>query len=209
MRALPALLLVIAAHPAHAEVPSGDMHLAIGVNAPLGWSDGSALGASVYVGLGEHHALRANLARYNYSSGVLPIIGAILTDSDGDEASYRGQIQDVGLAWVYHPRGWMQGFLVELGVLRRARDVRVSDEAAIPAVVATSTTSYAGRVLVGRSWLISRHFFFSVAVGVAAGGEAGFETTQRDETRMPVTRHVWRSDVSSEGLLRLGAAFDL
>lgn len=185
------------------------VHVALGVNSPLSWSNSASLGASLYAGFGEHHAIRANLARYDYRSGFLGEVAALIADSDGDEGSYGGRITDVGIGWVYYPRRPWSGWMFELGVLRRARDHRLEDEFRTPEVVATRTTTYAGRALVGWSWLMYDHVFLAVAVGLSLGHESGTETTQRYVDGMAVRTHVSRSDVGGEGLLRLGVAFDL
>jgi hypothetical protein len=51
--------------------------------------------------------------------------------------------------------------------------------------------------------------FLAVAVGISVGHEVGTETSERRAGEMATRTDVSRSDVSGEGLLRLGVAFDL
>src|SRR4029078_5272132 len=69
----------------------------------------------------------------------------ILANSDGSEASFSGRSADLGIAWVYYPRSVLDGFMLEAGALRRARDVSVHDSNRTPERVTTTTTVYDAR----------------------------------------------------------------
>jgi hypothetical protein len=187
--------------------PASHVHVALGINNPLSWAFGGGFGASLYVGAGEHHAIRANVARYDSHSSTASALLA-LGNSDGDEVGHSGHTIDVGIGWVYYVERPWSGWTFELGVLRRARDLRTDDENASPEIVATRTTSYAGRAMVGWTWLMSDHVFLAVSTGISAGHESRTESSERYlDTRM-VRTHVSRSDAQAEGLLRLGVAWD-
>jgi hypothetical protein len=185
------------------------VHVAVGVNSPLSWPDNVSFGGSLYVGIGEHHAIRANVARYEYRHNPVGDVIAGLANSDGDEASYSGSTSDRGLGWVYYPRSPWSGLSLELGVLRRERDHHLEDDDATPETIATRTTTYAGRAMIGWSWLMYDHVFLAVAAGMSLGHESGTETTERYVGAMPVQTKVSRTVAEGEGLLRLGVAFDL
>jgi hypothetical protein len=181
-----------------AETPSSRFGLA--VNAPLGWAARS-FGVSGYVRLGEHLAVRGNLARYQNSEALKGTIGAF-TGNDG--TGYGGTIFDVGIAAVWYPRRMWDGFLLEVGALRRDRDVYVWPES--ESQTFTRSTEYAGRALVGWSWLIRQRAFIAIAAGLSLGAESGNDTTTPD--RMPtITKPVQRSRSDGEGYIRIGVVF--
>jgi len=177
------------------------LHVALGVNSPFSWRNGEAVGGSLYLGFGDHHAIRVNGARYDYRPPLFP--GPLAEDAP----SYSGHTSDIGLGWVYYPRRSWSGVTLELGVLRRARDHRLV-ESEDPNVLATRTTTYAGRAMVGWTWLIARHAFVAVSAGISVGHESGTETTERYPDFMKVRTQVSREDVTGEGLLRLGVTWD-
>jgi hypothetical protein len=200
-----AVAFVILADVAHAS-PSdsaepSETKLAIAVNAPFRWPHN--LAASMYLGLTRHQAVRANFAKYEYDPGVGEIIG-IAADGAQSEGTYRGAITDVGVGWMYFPRRLWSGFSFEAGVLRRARDHSIDDMF----VLETKTTTYAGRALIGWSWLIEGRAFISIAGGISIGRESGTETTTSMSGRISID-DVTRSAVGVEGFLRIGAAFGL
>jgi hypothetical protein len=182
------------------------LHAALGVNSPLSWPHGTSVGGSLYLGIGDHHAIRVNGARYQYRGGAG---GQLLLEALGAEdlPSHSGHTSDVGLAWVYYPRRSWSGVTLELGVLRRARDHRLV-ESEDPNVLETRTTTYAGRAMVGWSWLIGKHVFVAVAAGISVGHESGTEDAQRYPDYMTVRTDVSRKDIAGEGLLRIGLAWD-
>lgn len=71
----------------------------------------------------------------------------------------------------------------------------------------TRSTTYAQRVMIGWSWLISRHAYVAVAVGLSAGIESGTERTVPDPSRMATTTEIERPQIDAEGYLRFGLAF--
>lgn len=210
------MVMVVGSRAAHADEAASAaateatrVRAAVGINNPLSWSNSNAFGISAYLGIGEHHAIRGNVASYKYRSSDVGNVISAAAGGDGDEASYGGDTSDVGIAWVYYPRSMWSGLSLELGVLRRALDHRLTDEFASPEFIATRTTTYAGRAMIGWSWLIYDHVFIAVAAGLSIGHESGTETTERHDGDMPVQKTVSRVSAEAEGLLRLGIAFDL
>jgi hypothetical protein len=178
-----------------------DRPVAFALNAPWGWFRGSA-GLSAYVGLGQHHAVRANVARYEASA---PLLSVVAVATGGDGAGYEGRIIDVGAAWVVYPRQLWDGFTFEGGVNRRDRDVSLFEED--HPVVRTQTATYAGRVMIGWSWLLSQHLFVAVAAGVSVGREAGHKTsTPLMQDPMVTTTTIDRTQIDTEGYVRFGVA---
>ncbi len=180
---------------------------AIAVNFPLGWVGGKSVAGSAYVGVSQHDAIRLNVARYENTASAVGEIIAVAAGGDGDEAERSGRTLDVGVGIVHYSRALWDGFTLEAGALRRARDIRVTDTNASPAVVATDTTTYGCRALVGWSWLVHKHVFIATAVGGSAGIETGSEYTENYTGGMMKTSKVDRTDVSFEGYLRFGGAF--
>lgn len=185
-----------------AERAETETELAVAVNAPFRWAD--TQGASIYLGFTPHQAIRANFARYQFDPNPLGEIIGIALGGDGSEASFHGTLTDVGVGWMYFPRRLWSGFSFEAGVLRRARDHSIDDMF----VLETKTTTYAGRALIGWSWLIEGRAFISIAGGISIGRESGTETTTSMSGRISID-DVTRSAVGVEGFLRIGAAFGL
>jgi len=184
--------------------------VAFGTNLPILWKDADTLAASLYVGLSQHHAIRANIASYkSHDPVVSDAIGAILFDSDGSESSHGGRTTDVGIGWVYYRRSLWDGFMFEAGALRRARDVSVHDSNRTPERVTTRTTVYAARAMIGWSWLLNRRVFLATGVGLSVGHESGAEILGTDHDQTMTRESVSRVDVTGEAYLRIGAAFDL
>ncbi|HSR98724.1 MAG TPA: hypothetical protein VLM79_16825 [Kofleriaceae bacterium] len=183
--------------------------LAISTNLPLMWKDAASIAGSVYVGVSRRHAIRANVASYKNSvSGAAgdAIVG--LLGGEG-EASFTGRTTDVGLSWIFYPDRVWSGWTLELGALRRARDIAVNDDNRTPQRVATDTTTYAVRAMVGWTWLIQQRVFIAAGAGLSVGRETGTETTSSDFDRMTTRTSVARRDVTAEGYLRFGVAFDI
>jgi hypothetical protein len=181
-----------------AETPSS--RFALAVNAPLGWAIRS-FGVSGYVRLDEHLAVRGNLASYQNSDLIGGTVGAIM---GGGGTGYGGTIFDVGIAGIWYPTRMWDGFLLEVGALRRDRDVYVWPES--ESQTFTRSTEYAGRVLVGWSWLVGQRAFIATAMGLSVGYESGNDTTTPD--RMPtITKPVHRGRNDGEGYIRIGVMF--
>jgi hypothetical protein len=173
---------------------------AIGVNTPIGWfqDDRRSLGASLYVGIGDHHAIRGNIARYEHQP-----LGAYHPESEG---TYIGELNDVGIGWVFYPRQLWQGLTLEAGLLRRDRDIEEGDS--FGGYAATKTRTYAGRAMIGWS-AHHKYMFIAAAVGLSAGRERGteivFEEVQMDDS---LRRGVNRMQVDGEVYLRIGFALN-
>ena len=179
--------------------------LAIGVSAPWGWPR-DTFGASLYVGLSDHYALRGNFARYHYSA---PVLGsAASAASGGDIDFYSGQIQDVGMGWVIYPGKLWEGLMFEAGVLWRSRETGREDDA--DDVLKTRSNTYAGRALIGWTWRFAGSLFVAVAGGASVGYESGREThitLANSPDAMSTTNSVHRAQVDAEGYVRVGFAF--
>jgi hypothetical protein len=129
-----ATVLSVAIGTAHADSPAAVVEAApqerfpvmIATNLPLLWGNRFSVAGSLYVGVSQRHAIRANVASYANHGHYLPdfIAGA----AGGDGFSHSGRIADIGISWVYYPRRLWDGFLIEVGALRRARDVGMADE---------------------------------------------------------------------------------
>jgi hypothetical protein len=195
--------LVVPARAETSATPAAvDLPVAVGVSSPLGWPYGT-FGASVYVGFGDHIAVRGNLAWYESDESLLE--GATAALADGDVGSYSGSFRDAGLAAIWYPRKLWSGLTLEAGVLQRARDTGYQPELADG--VKTKSTTYAGRAMIGWSWPIGRYVFVAIAIGLSAGTETGQETIIPDNpTKMPTTRPVQRTQVDGEGYFRIGLA---
>ena len=95
----------------------------------------------------------------------------------------------------------------EAGALRRDRATRYQYD--WDPVIKTRSTTYAGRGMIGWSWLVTRHTYLAAAVGLSAGREAGTVRTlpERYSSQMPTTTEVARRQIDGEGYLRFGFAF--
>jgi hypothetical protein len=168
---------------------------ALGLNSPLGWAFGS-FGASGYVLIEKHFAVRGNVARWT-DGGAL---GALLRE---DAAG--GSITDVGIGGVWYPlRAW-GGPLIEIGALLRSRDTY---RAAFDVRVTTRSTRVAGRALIGWSWDITSNVFVAFAVGGSWGRESGKVTSVDDgDPGEAMTTPLRRKQLEGESYLRFGLAF--
>ncbi|MBA3464205.1 MAG: hypothetical protein H0T46_29895 [Deltaproteobacteria bacterium] len=203
----PAKPSIATATRAEAKLP-----IAIGVNLPLRWKDGESIGGSLYVGLTKRLALRGNVASYEYVGGMFTAAGAVasLLNGGDSEAYHGGRITDVGVGLVLYSNKMWDGFTVEAGLLRRATNISTSDDYADEAYVATDSTTYAARALVGYSWLVGEHFFVAFALGMSGGHESGTQTARMEShSQSPLTtRSVSRWEASPEGYVRIGGAFN-
>lgn len=218
---LPSLALAYLASTAHAdelaateakpasvvETRDAPRRFALAVNLPLGWIDGRSVGGSFYAGVSNTDAIRVNIASYANTASVVGELISAATNGDGEESVRSGRTLDVGVGLVHYARALWDGFTLEAGALRRARDIGITSEFASSYRVSTDTTTYAGRALIGWSWLIQKRVFIAAAIGGSAGIETGTEKTENDRGEMMKTTKVDRSDVSFEGYLRFGSAF--
>lgn len=168
---------------------------ALSLNSPLGWAFGS-FGSSGYVRIAGHFAVRANVARWTNGGPV----GALIREDDGG-----GSVTDVGIGGVWYPlRAW-DGFLIELGALRRARNTY---SAAFGTRVTTRSTTYAGRALLGWSWYFASNVFVAFAVGGSWGRELGKVTSADDgDGGEAMISPLRRKQFAAESYLRFGIAF--
>ena len=199
-------LLVSASSLVYAD--AREQPVAIAVNAPTSW--GHANAASLYWRVASHNALRANAAIYPNGPSVGEVVAGVVTH-DGTETSYDGRTYDLGIGWQYFPDRVWDGLVFEVGVLHRVEhhtelrhwsDVRADRH----------MSGYAGRALVGSSWLAGR-YFVAFAVGLAVGNYRGSETLSptfpKDEGYVSMIPRALEEQqrVEIEGYLRLGIAF--
>lgn len=175
--------------------------VAIGTNLPLQWADSIAV--STYIGLLEHHAISASFATYEDSGGVRAAASALVGREDVD---HLGRITDLGIAWVFYPQQRWNGVLLELGALRRARDVGAIDA---DRQRDTRSTVYAGRAMFGYSTTFFHVFFASAAAGVSIGYESGTEHSVATISGATSTAQLAHRNVAGEAYLRLGIVFGL
>jgi hypothetical protein len=186
-----------------------DVQLAMSVNPPFRWIDGSAISGSLYVGFNQHHAIRANVARYTPTNSSSILAGALVFDTSGNDVEREGRHLDIGAGYTYFTRKLWSGLMFEIGMFVRDTDTHTetTDGVDVTTVDVRSKT-YAARGHVGWSFLFYDHFFVSVAVGVSRGHEVGKETTS-SSGGMPETADVSRAVLSAESFVRLGGAFGL
>jgi hypothetical protein len=173
---------------------------ALGVNTPVGWIIGS-IGASMYVGLSPHLAIRANFAYYGNENSLEELVNIT-----SDREVHKGRLIDYGAGLVWYPRRRWQGLMLEAGALLRDRAIRNAYDFD---VVKNWTLTYAGRGMIGWSWRIGPAFI-SAAVGLSAGYEVGRETVKREFFSAPMpatTRQLARLQVDAETTLRIGFVF--
>lgn len=190
-------LLILLLLTATAAAEPNDHRFALSINSPLFWKDGS-VGASGYVGLSDHHALRLNVATWDIHT--LPIRG---------DGLHFGRLVDVSAGWMYFPMRRFDGLTFELGLMRRSGATYENSIEMTPEIVDRDTQLYAARALLGWSWLIHDRVMISVAAGASRGYEVGIETTTRDSVsdQMPDTHEVSRWTTTAEGYFRVGFTF--
>ncbi len=194
---------IAAADPEPAATASTSLPaVAIAVNAPFMWPLTKSVGVSGYVAIHAHQSVRINVASYDYLH-----LSEVLADGEG---APHGRTTDVGVSWQYFPRSVWNGFVVELGVMRRAQDTRDYDEDEVPTITDTNATGYAARAMLGWSWLGWDRVFVAAAAGGSIGRYTGTETTVDDYfDQMWVTRDFARLEGSLEAYLRFGVALGL
>lgn len=197
------------AEQARADEPGPGPPCALAINVlPV---DRDAIAASAWVGWDDHHAIRANVARYR-GPAWLRVLAPVFSDGEEDSvvAPDFGQTTDLSLGWVFYPRRVLDGASIEAGVLGRfdRRRSYVDDRGV--AAEEHHTNLYGGRVLVGWTWRLSDWWFLATAVGGALGDEHG-----REKTYVGADRHgdvskdtrVSRLTPSFESYVRIGMAF--
>lgn len=201
------------AEPAPPTEPPVGRPIALAINVPVAWH--WSLGASAWVGLDQHHAIRANFARYR---GPLWQIIPNLLEADGedDEAGSIppefGATTDLGLGWVYYPRRVLDGASLEVGALVRVNRLRDRIDDKNVADNEQFTNVYSARVLAGWTWRLSDWWFLATSLGGSAGYERGRQKSFAGYSHDPFmaiikNERVSRADVSVEAYLRVGLAF--
>jgi hypothetical protein len=189
---------------AHAEQlapqPDRDPLVLLGVNQPILWHTG-ILAASAYVRVASHLAVRANAARYDGAESPLDFINNLRRGGGYGRA---GRTFDLGIAGVWYPRRVGEGPMLELGALRRKRNIDVRTDTG--ETITTRSMEYAGRVMVGWTWR-SQHLFLAVAAGLSVGREDGKDTLTSDHSGATMTTPVRRQQVDGETYLRVGWVF--
>ncbi len=177
--------------------------VAVAVNAPIMWLGAKSIGVSGYLAVHRHHSLRINYASYDN-------LDPINTLGGGDGGALRHST-DIGVSWQVFPGRVWDGFLLELGGLRRTQDMHDYSYNDDPRVFVGETTSgYAARGMVGWSVLGWNKVFIAAAVGASYGHYTGTETvTVGEQDAMTVTNKVDRSEIAAEAYLRFGIAFGL
>ena len=200
------------AEPAPASVPGLGVPIAFAVNVPFAWP--WSLAFSAWVGVDEHHAIRANYARYR---GPLWAIIPNMLESDGPEEGDTppdfGHTMDVSVGWVYYPRRVLDGATLEVGALLRLNRLRDRIDSKNVASEEQFTNVYGARALAGWTWRLSDWWFLSTGIGASAGYERGREKKflgyDFSHNAMDIIREgpVSRVALSVEAYLRVGLAF--
>ena len=131
----------------HASDP--EVMVGFAINSPLSWMTTGALGGSAYLGFGQHHAIRANVAKYAYSDAAGTLVGDVFFGGDGSDASLSGSTFDLGLAYQYFPRRLFDVLSLEVGALRRAIDHHTVDEFDSPEDERITATGWGVRAMIG------------------------------------------------------------
>jgi hypothetical protein len=197
---------VAGAEPYRPKPPPPPIDMALASNAH-GWLNES-FALSLYTGVSKHHALRANFASYRYQPPLWSAAISLAAFAE-DEGEYAGRTTDWGLGWIYYPRRLFDGFNVELGALRRARNNGESGGFESD-FRTTDTTTYAGRAMVGWSWLFESTLFVALGAGMSIGHESGSQLIDEDDPARPDQMHsIDRTTYEVEAYARLGFAFQI
>jgi len=185
--------------------PERDVGLA--VNAPFGWHSKRAVASSGYIKLAEHHALRANVARYHYPGLAREVFGAVQHD-EVDAGPRHVHIFDAGVAWMFFPRSFCDGLSFEVGALVRRRDTRIEDDTSMETTfLRVSSTTLAGRAMLGWSWTVGNTMFIAVSAGLSVGYERGTEAKVGELASLD-RYSIARKATSGEGTVRFGFLFE-
>jgi hypothetical protein len=195
MRSILVALIALFSTTARAETP-----VVIATNAPLLWP--LSIGGSVFVPVGEQHAVRINVASY---APIFSMAQALSQDGD-DYHDYYARTTDVGVGLVHYADKRYEGYMVELGGLfRMDRRGRVDHDE--PEIGDERNTKLIGvRAMVGWSWLFWGRVFTAAAVGGSVGYQWGSEVSLPD--RM-VTKRAEPVAGTLEGYLRFGVLLGL
>lgn len=184
--------------------PAAPAHsIAIATNLPI-----VSIAGSVSVNLSARHAIRANVASWQYNN----ILAGLASASDGsDFVPGDGRTTDVALSWVFYPRHLWDGPLLDVGALHRRRHATWKGDEFNDTFQITRqrTTRYAARAMVGWSWRITHTFFIATAVGISGGRESGTWEERSSDGSHAKTTPVAGLTRSFEGYLRLGSVIEL
>lgn len=219
MRRIIALVLAItamlAASVAAADSSAGSpLQLAVAINAPTSWGEREAYAGTAYMGLGRRHGVRVNMASYNYSRTATDLLLALSATSS--ETNYDGRVQDLSIGWQFFPRSLWDGFGIETDVLVRRSDVRADERIWASSLSETESTTIAGRVMIGWSWLLGDRLMIALSAGLSHGVETGRERTFREDPgsyggdlMLAADERITRQVTAAEGFLRFGVAFGM
>jgi hypothetical protein len=213
MRRLALLVVLLASSTASAEgvEPHESMAVlakgaprpyALTVNEPFGWKTASSIAASAYAQLGEHHAVRFNIASYER-------LGKSASNIMDGETAYEGRLFDVSAGWMYFPRRIWEGPTFEAGLLHRSFDI-ADDDGFDEEIDARKGQFVAVRGLLGWSWMIRNRVMISFALGASHGYAFGTETHTDygyGHPEMSKTVELGKLETSFEGYLRFGFTF--
>ena len=198
-----ALLVVLAPAVASAS-PADHGSIAVAVNSPASWP-GIGHAGSLYVGLDRHHAIRANLARYEYGWDY-DLWKNTIGQGDYDSGTeHDGSFLDVGASWTWFPNRLYKGFMLDVGLLRRDQhSIDTDRQNEWPAFRERSTTTYAVRVMAGYSHPLGDWGFIAWALGGSDGYRIGHETERWQAADALMTYDVSGWDKAFEFYLRFG-----
>jgi hypothetical protein len=188
-----------AARPSSVE--TSPPRFALGLSLPLGWLFGW-FGASGYARITEHVGVRVNVATWT-GGGPGGAPGTFISSFESGY-DYGGRIVDLGIGAVVYPRRTLDGPMLEVGAFRRGRNTYVWPD--FDPKTTTRSTTYAGRALVGWSWLMRSNVFVAFAIGGSWGRESG-RTSMDNPFGMTTTATVRRERFDGESYLRLGILF--
>ena len=186
--------------------------IAFAANVPFVWS--WSLAFSAWVGMGDHHAIRANYARYR--GPLWQIISNMLESEgleEGDIPPDFGHTTDLSVGWAYYPRRVLDGATLEVSALLRLNRLRDRIDSMNVASEEQLTNVYGVRALVGWTWRLSDWCFLALSVGASAGYERGREKVfvgydfSHNPPDLIREGRVARVALSREAYLRVGWAF--
>ena len=185
--------------------------IAFAANVPFAWP--WSVGVSAWVGVDDHHAIRANFARYRgplWQSIAAAFSGEGSDLEEGDIPPDFGHTTDVSLGWVHYPRRVLDGATLEASALLRLNRLRDRIDSQNMASEEQFTNEYGVRALAGWTWRLGHWWFLAASVGASVGYERGREKQflGYDATHggMNITQDVRVSRVvwSGEAYLRIG-----
>ncbi len=211
MRRIVALVVAVTAMLAASIAAAEPIAIAADVNSPFRWDHAEAVAGSLHVGFAGHHAIRATMSRFPYADNIGGSIVTVALEPDSEGSLKQGRVVDAGIGYQWFPRKLWSGPTLEAGLLRRTIDGTESYRFTAPENLEVHSVGYAGRALVGWSVLITDHFYFATAAGLAIGRYTGTETSLPNswDEMEPITGSFTRWDTTAEFYLRVGGALSL